>query len=232
MNPFSDRKWGRGMFRRADSLHTVEKCNAFVSKLHTRTYGTGNAWISHVSQDCSIFPRLEWCTLFLARLVWKKALGIGNIESYSLSLSLSTSALFVLDSRVFPLTKRKLFPSSSLFSHARLFRSLVILFHAAYRMRPPTFLLELGSFYREGGRRESRRTILREIFISRTIRNDLWSWESSCVRDDDGETERKQWMNEYNLFLREKSKRNIWFSLRRIHRIHEDKNIIILKMGP
>lgn len=154
MNPFSDRKWGRGMFRRADSLHTVEKCNAFVSKLHTRTYGTGNAWISHVSQDCSIFPRLEWCTLFLARLVWKKALGIGNIESYSLSLSLSTSALFVLDSRVFPLTKRKLFPSSSLFSHARLFRSLVILFHAAYRMRPPTFLLELGSFYREGGGEE------------------------------------------------------------------------------
>lgn len=149
-----------------------------------------------------------------------------------LSLSLSTSALFVLDSRVFPLTKRKLFPSSSLFSHARLFRSLVILFHAAYRMRPPTFLLELGSFYREGGRRESRRTILREIFISRTIRNDLWSWESSCVRDVDGETKRKQWMNEYNLFLREKSKRNIWFSLRRIHRIHEDKNIIILKMGP
>lgn len=125
MNPFSDRKRGIWRARKVARVDSPWK-NAMHSWVScTHEYGTGNAWISHVSQDCSIFPGLEWCTLFLARLVWKKALGIGNVESYSLSLSLSLlspplfSALLLLDSRVFPLIKRKLFPSSSLFSHAR-----------------------------------------------------------------------------------------------------------------
>lgn len=195
MNPFSDRKWGRGwgiwrgrgMFRRVDSLHTVEKCNAFVSKLRTRTYGTGNAWISHVSQDCSIFPRLEWCTLFLARLVWKKALGIGNIESYSLSLSLSTSALFVLDSRVFPLTKRKLFPSSSLFFACPLISLTRNTFPRSLPNETADFPSGIRIVLSRGGNRDERswgKFSFHERFET------IFDAESSCVRDDEMEKQK------------------------------------------
>lgn len=91
--------------------------------------------------------------------------------------------------------------------------SLVILFHAAYRKPNETADLSPGIriVLSKGRRRNRDETILREIFISPTIRIDLWcglvvrEWRNEKIYMEKG-IRRRENEQIYNLFLREKLK--------------------------
>lgn len=150
-----------------------------------------------------------------------------ELLSLSLSLLLPSSFSIVVFSL---LQSANFFRRAPFFSHARLFRSLVILFHAAYRTRPPTFLLELGSFYREGGietndlegnfhfTNDSKRPLMR---------NHHARWRDGKTKRFDRERYRERIINEF--IFTWKMKRNIWwwFPLRRIHTNIESTRIKI-----
>lgn len=100
--------------------------------------------------------------------------------------------------------------------------SLVILFHAAYRKPNETADLSPGIriVLSKGRRRNRDETILREIFISPTIRIDLWcglvvrEWRNEKIYMKKG-IRRRENEQIYNLFLREKLKYRKIFPLDR-----------------
>lgn len=100
--------------------------------------------------------------------------------------------------------------------------SLVILFHAAYRKPNETADLSPGIriVLSKGRRRNRDETILREIFISPTIRIDLWcglvvrEWRNEKIYIEKG-IRRRENEQIYNLFLREKLKYRKIFPLDR-----------------
>lgn len=89
--------------------------------------------------------------------------------------------------------------------------SLVILFHAAYRKPNETADLSPGIRIVLSKGRNRDETILREIFISPTIRIDLWcglvvrEWRNEKIYMEKG-IRRRENEQIYNLFLREKLK--------------------------
>lgn len=153
-----------------------------------------------------------------------------------LSLSLPSplfclcSLLVVLDSRVFPLTKRKLFPSSPLFSHAR----SCFARNTFPPSLPETETADLSPGIRIVLSRNRDETILGggEIFIS-TIRIDLrcgliiireWRWRRDIWRKVSRRNNLRT--NLRILFLHEKLKRKI-FLLRSNRRRYKDIYIIL-----
>lgn len=98
--------------------------------------------------------------------------------------------------------------------------SLVILFHAAYRKPNETADLSPGIRIVLSKGRNRDETILREIFISPTIRIDLWcglvvrEWRNEKIYMEKG-IRRRENEQIYNLFLREKLKYRKIFPLDR-----------------
>lgn len=109
MDPFGDRGTAAGRALSSARCRSVT-CSSQCTR-QSQLHQNDGAQVMHGFPMChkiALFsPWLEPAALFLARLVWKKGFGTGNIESYS---------AVVLDSRVSPPIKHRSFPLFLFFS--------------------------------------------------------------------------------------------------------------------